>query len=292
MCRVFRAHQHVFQRHQQQSKDSSKQPGHSFYSTRATETDDDNDEAASNAEAINSATAERSNTHNMIRIKEEYIPDDIENTHHFPHARNKLPQTGLFDESDVDNDDNDDDYSVRDDDDCKIPAATRPKSTKKQQFDDSDDPAFFPDASPAKRMRSQTRKQPEIRYNTRQFARQRSGTQQINFVGHADLRKTKKKVRNPSGAPRPAKQAFPHENRSVQSRDIADQSDTMADSHFPIPNHDQNCGDLDQQLPRVLDLGHLGPRAKLPMTFLLQLYDFLQYCTCDIWQPICSYFSP
>ncbi|KAI2510625.1 hypothetical protein MHU86_3736 [Fragilaria crotonensis] len=37
------------------------------YSTRATETDDDdNDEAASNAEAIDSATAERSTTHKVI----------------------------------------------------------------------------------------------------------------------------------------------------------------------------------------------------------------------------------
>ncbi|KAI2510947.1 hypothetical protein MHU86_3419 [Fragilaria crotonensis] len=111
---------------------------------RATETDDDdNDEAASNAEAIDSATAERSNTHKVMRIKQEYIPD-IQGTHHPSPIRSYQPQTDVFDESDVDDDDQDDDYSVRSDDDRKIPAPTRPKSTRKRQFDDSDVPASSP----------------------------------------------------------------------------------------------------------------------------------------------------
>ncbi|KAI2498245.1 hypothetical protein MHU86_16272 [Fragilaria crotonensis] len=106
---------------------------------RATETDDDdNDEAASNAEAIDSATAERSNTHKVMRIKQEYIPD--QGTHHPSYSQLPTPDR-LFDESDVDDDDEDDDYSVRSDDDRKIPAPTRPKSTRKRQFDDSDVPA-------------------------------------------------------------------------------------------------------------------------------------------------------
>ncbi|KAI2503511.1 hypothetical protein MHU86_10980 [Fragilaria crotonensis] len=200
---------------------------------RATETDDDdNDEAASNAEAIDSATAERSTTHKVMRIKQEYIPD-IQGTHHPSPIRSYQPQTDLFDESDVDDDDQDDDYSVRSDDDRKIPAPTRPKSTRKRQFDDSDVPASSPDASPAKRMRFQTQKQPEIRYKTRQYVRE-CGSQQINFVGRSDLHTTKSKVRNSSGAPRPAKRAPTYENRSDQSGDIAAQSDPMANpiSHF------------------------------------------------------------
>ncbi|KAI2512616.1 hypothetical protein MHU86_1835 [Fragilaria crotonensis] len=223
----------------------------------ATETDDDdNDEAASNAEAIDSATAERSNTHKVMRIKQEYIPD-IQGTHH-PPIRSYQPQTDLFDESDVDDDDQDDDYSVRSDDDRKIPAPTRPKSTRKRQFDDSDVPASSPDASPAKRMRFQTQKQPEIRYKTRQYVRE-CGSQQINFVGRSDLHTTKSKVRNSSGAPRPAKRAPTYENRSDQSGDIAAQNDPMANPHFPISDHDHDRGDSHHQLPRVLDLGHIGP---------------------------------
>ncbi|KAI2489826.1 hypothetical protein MHU86_24761 [Fragilaria crotonensis] len=147
---------------------------------------------------------------------------------------NYQPQTDLFDESDVDDDDQDDDYSVRSDDDRKIPAPTRPKSTRKRQFDDSDVPASSPDASPAKRMRFQTQKQPEIRYKTRQYVRE-CGSQQINFVGRSDLHTTKSKVRNSSGAPRPAKRAPTYENRSDQSGDIAAQNDPMANpiSQFP-----------------------------------------------------------
>ncbi|KAI2495638.1 hypothetical protein MHU86_18867 [Fragilaria crotonensis] len=111
---------------------------------RATKTDDDdNDEAASNAEAIDSATAERSTIHKPVRIKQEYIPD-IQGTHHFPPARSHQPQTELYDDSDDDDVADDDDYSVRDDDDRKIPAPTRPKSTRKRQFDDSDVPASSP----------------------------------------------------------------------------------------------------------------------------------------------------
>ncbi|KAI2489860.1 hypothetical protein MHU86_24736 [Fragilaria crotonensis] len=217
---------------------------------RATETDDDdNDEAASNAEAIDSATAERSNTHKVMRIKQEYIPD-IQGTHHPSPIRSYQPQTDLFDESDVDDDDQDDDYSVRSDDDRKIPAPTRPKSTRKRQFDDSDVPASSPDASPAKRMRFQTQKQPEIRYKTRQYVRE-CGSQQINFVGRSDLHTTKSKVRNSSGAPRPAKRAPTYENRSDQSGDIAAQNDPMANPHFPISDHDHDRGDSHHQLPRI-----------------------------------------
>ncbi|KAI2508043.1 hypothetical protein MHU86_6335 [Fragilaria crotonensis] len=151
-----RAQQQVFPRHQLQPKTHPYIQG--ILTTpigrnktfRATETDDDdNDEAASNAEAIDSATAERSNTHKVMRIKQEYIPD-IQGTHHPSPIRSYQPQTDLFDESDVDDDDQDDDYSVRSDDDRKIPAPTRPKSTRKRQFDDSDVPASSPDASPAK----------------------------------------------------------------------------------------------------------------------------------------------
>ncbi|KAI2511945.1 hypothetical protein MHU86_2461 [Fragilaria crotonensis] len=225
---------------------------------RATETDDDdNDEAASNAEAIDSATAERSTTHKVMRIKQEYIPD-TQGTHHFPPARSHQPQTELYDDSDDDDVADDDDYSVRDDDDRKIPAPTRPKSTRKRQFDDSDVPASSPDASPAKRMRFQTQKQPEIRYKTRQYVRE-CGSQQINFVGRSDLRTTKSKVRNASGVPRPAKQPTTYENRSDQSGDIAAQSDPIADPQFPISDHDHDRGDSHHQLPRVLDLGHIGP---------------------------------
>ncbi|KAI2506392.1 hypothetical protein MHU86_8018 [Fragilaria crotonensis] len=136
--------------------------------------DDDNHEAASNAEAINSATAERSTTHKLVRIKQEYIPDVV-NTHHSTPARSHQPQTGLFDESDVDDDNKDGDYSIRSDEDQKIPASARSKSTRRRQFDDTDVPASSPDVSPAKRMRFQTQKQPEIRYKTRQYVRE-SGT--------------------------------------------------------------------------------------------------------------------
>ncbi|KAI2508425.1 hypothetical protein MHU86_5952 [Fragilaria crotonensis] len=187
-----------------------------------------------------------------MKIKQEYIPDVV-NTHHSTPARSHQPQTGLFDESDVD----DDDYSVRSDDDRKIPAPTRPKSTRKRQFDDSDVPACSPDVPPAKRMRFQTQKQPEIRYKTRQYVLE-SGTHQINYVGPA-MTRTTKKVRNSSGAPRPAKQAATYQNWSDQSGDIAAQSDPMADPQFPISDHDHDRGDSHHQLPRVLDLGHIGP---------------------------------
>ncbi|KAI2495976.1 hypothetical protein MHU86_18543 [Fragilaria crotonensis] len=179
---------------------------------RATETDDDdNDEAASNAEAIDSATAERSTTHKVMRIKQEYIPD-TQGTHHFPPARSHQPQTELYDDSDDDDVADDDDYSVRDDDDRKIPAPTRPKSTRKRQFDDSDVPASSPDASPAKRMRFQTQKQPEIRYKTRQYVRE-CGSQQINFVGRSDLHTTKTKISFSTAAATfgsPSVHIFPH----------------------------------------------------------------------------------
>ncbi|KAI2506403.1 hypothetical protein MHU86_8029 [Fragilaria crotonensis] len=228
------------------------------HSTRATETDDDdNDEAANHAEAIDSATPERFPTHTMKKIKEEYIPD-IQGTHHYTPARSNQPQTGLFDESDVDDDDKDDDYSIRSDEDRKIPALTCPKSTRKRQFNDSDVPASSPDVPPAKRMRFQTQKQPEIRYKTRRHVRE-SGTHEINYVGPAATRTTKRKVNNSSGVPRPAKQAITYENRSDQSRDIAAQSDPMADPQFPISDHDHDHGDSHHQLPRVLDLGHIGP---------------------------------
>jgi hypothetical protein len=107
-------------------------------------------------------------------------------------------------------------------------------------------------------MRFQTQKQPEIRYKTRQYVRE-CGSQQINFVGRSDLHTTKTKVRNSSGAPRPQKQAPTYENRSDQSGDIAAQSDPMANPHFPISDHDHDRGDSHNQLPRVLDLGHIGP---------------------------------
>ncbi|KAI2504958.1 hypothetical protein MHU86_9487 [Fragilaria crotonensis] len=240
---------------------------------RATETDDDdNDEAASNAEAIDSATAERSNTHKVMRIKQEYIPD-IQGTHHPSPIRSYQPQTDVFDESDVDDDDQDDDYSVRSDDDRKIPAPTRPKSTRKRQFDDSDVPASSPDASPAKRMRFQTQKQPEIRYKTRQYVRE-CGSQQINFVGRSDLHTTKVKSETP-----PALQDLQKSSHLRKSerpiRRYRRSKRPHGEPPFPISDHDHDRGDSHHQLPRVLDLGHIGPRAELPMTFLRRSYRSL-----------------
>ncbi|KAI2504330.1 hypothetical protein MHU86_10095 [Fragilaria crotonensis] len=222
---------------------------------RATETDDDdNDEAASNAEAIDSATAERSNTHKVMRIKQEYIPD-TQGTHHFPPARSHQPQTELFDDSDDDDVADDDDYSVRDDDDRKIPAPTRPKSTRKRQFDDSDVPAS--PMLPCEKDAFSDAKQPEIRYKTRQYVRE-CGSQQINFVGRSDLHTTKVKSETPQ-ALQDLQNKLPLTKIGATNPEISPLKATPWRTPIPISDHDHDRGDSHHQLPRVLDLGHIGP---------------------------------
>ena len=145
------------------------------------------------------------------------------------------------------NDDGDNDFSIRNGDDRKKPALTRPSNKRKRPKFHHDDPTSSSDEPPAKRTRFQTTNVSERRRFTRQCACVILANHKISFKQAETPKPPKTKLTKPSNATRALKQ------------DLTSQS-SIGSTMTNEPRNSDHDPYRYQSLPGVLNLGHVGPR--------------------------------